>query len=129
MSPLRRELEHDFRIANQAEFVAGEAFGCAGVLLQVLHFEVKLRVGAGEFRIFSANLRNFRLQAPQTGQALGGEHESRCTHGGHYENGQRKDAFDDEMQPQHGFHSAMKMGKKPSKQCGLGAAMGNGPGA
>jgi hypothetical protein len=116
LSPLRRELEHHFGITDQAELVAREAFGGLGILLQVPHLEVELRVDTGELGIFGTNLGNFRLQAPQAGQALGGEHESRCTYGGHNEDGHRQDAFDDEMQPRHEFHSAMKTGKKPSKR-------------
>lgn len=114
LSPLSRELEHDFGIANEAEFIAGEAFDGTRVFLEAADLALELLDAGREVRIFRADLSHFLLQAAQARESLGGHDKNRCAYACDGENDEGEDAFDEEREPRHGRHSATKGGQKPS---------------
>lgn len=111
LSPLSRELEDYFGIANEAELVTGESFDGPGVFLEALDAQLQLSDRARQLGVFASNLGDFPLEGAQAGQAFGGKHHDGRTDRCDSEDGERQDAFDDERQARHGRTVPRKRGK------------------
>lgn len=113
MSRLRGKLEDGLGVANEAEFVSGDAFDGLGVFLEPLHLALELADAFGQAGIFSVDLAQLGLKAAEARQSIGCEHEHGGTDAGDDEDKSGQDAFKEEREPGHGPQVATKSGRDP----------------
>jgi hypothetical protein len=111
MSPLSSELEDNFGVSDQAQFIAGESLDGFGVFLEVADFELQLVGGLEQFRIFGTNLIQLSFQRSQSWEPFRRKHEHRGAYGRQRQNRQRKNAFDNKSEPGHPSTLPRNLGK------------------
>jgi len=87
------ELEHDFVVTHESEFIAGDPFDCSRVVLESFDFRAQLSDAFGYLGILLLDLPHFCLQGTQAWEALLREHEDGGSDCGHEEDEDWENAF------------------------------------